>query len=45
MDKQHEQSAKKRYVAPAMVRQGDFTKTTAGYFYGAYKEWVVRRFT
>ncbi|MEV3858297.1 keywimysin-related RiPP [Streptomyces sp. NPDC050095] len=39
------QDTKKSYVKPAMVKQGDFTKTTAGYFVGAYKEWVVRRFT
>ncbi|MFE1954137.1 MULTISPECIES: keywimysin-related RiPP [Streptomyces] len=35
--------AKKGYVAPAMVKQGDFTKVTAGYFVGPYKEWIVRR--
>ncbi|MFI5657693.1 putative RiPP precursor [Streptomyces sp. NPDC051684] len=36
---------RKAYAKPAMCRQGDFTKTTGGYFYGAYKEWIVRRFT
>ncbi|MET8475057.1 putative RiPP precursor [Streptomyces sp. NPDC006422] len=36
---------RKAYAKPTMHRQGDFTSTTAGYFYGAYKEWIVRRFT
>ncbi|WP_306318789.1 MULTISPECIES: keywimysin-related RiPP [unclassified Streptomyces] len=36
---------RKAYAKPAMFQQGDFTKTTGGYFYGAYKEWIVRRFT
>ncbi|MGY0018897.1 keywimysin-related RiPP [Streptomyces sp. cg35] len=39
------QAQKQSYAKPTMVKQGDFTKTTAGYFVGAYKEWVVRRFT
>ncbi|MEV1026341.1 keywimysin-related RiPP [Streptomyces sp. NPDC050264] len=39
------QGEKKSYVKPAMFQQGDFTKTTAGYFYGAYSEWITRRFT
>lgn len=38
-------AGRKVYAKPAMFRQGDFTKTTGGYFYGAYKEWIVRRFT
>ncbi|WP_394430083.1 keywimysin-related RiPP [Streptomyces sp. SGAir0957] len=38
-------SAKKAYAKPAMFKQGDFTKTTAGYFYGAFSEWITRRFT
>ncbi|MFI7011469.1 keywimysin-related RiPP [Streptomyces sp. NPDC050145] len=35
--------AKKGYVAPAMVKQGDFTKVTAGYFVGPLKEFWSRR--
>ncbi|MEV5611771.1 keywimysin-related RiPP [Streptomyces sp. NPDC052225] len=36
---------KKAYATPVMVEQGDFTKTTAGYFVGSYSEWITRRFT
>ncbi|MEU6388933.1 keywimysin-related RiPP [Streptomyces sp. NPDC046939] len=46
MQKQTQQrKTKKAYAKPAMFKQGDFTKTTAGYFYGAYSEWITRRFT
>ncbi|GAA2323193.1 keywimysin-related RiPP [Streptomyces kunmingensis] len=47
MKKQTQQThdTKKSYAKPAMVEQGDFTKTTAGYFVGAYSEWITRRFT
>ncbi|MBO1336288.1 keywimysin-related RiPP [Streptomyces sp. VRA16 Mangrove soil] len=41
--KKQTQEAKKSYAKPAMVKQGDFTKVTAGYFVGSYKEWIVRR--
>ncbi|NEE26668.1 putative RiPP precursor [Streptomyces sp. SID7982] len=34
---------KKAYVKPSMVQQGDFSKKTAGYFVGSYKEYWTRR--
>ena len=36
---------KKTYVKPSLFNQGDFTKKTAGYFVGKYKEFLSRRFT
>ncbi|MBK3586313.1 keywimysin-related RiPP [Streptomyces microflavus] len=34
---------KKAYVKPSLFKQGDFSKKTAGYFVGSYKEYWVRR--
>ncbi|EFE76491.1 hypothetical protein SSIG_04058 [Streptomyces filamentosus NRRL 11379] len=34
---------KKAYVKPSMFQQGDFSKKTAGYFVGSYKEYWSRR--
>ncbi|MZD06744.1 lasso RiPP family leader peptide-containing protein [Streptomyces sp. SID5785] len=42
MEKKTE-TTKKAYVAPAMAKQGDFTKVTAGYFVGPSKEFWSRR--
>jgi hypothetical protein len=37
------QVTKKSYAAPAMVKQGDFTKVTAGFFVGPIKELFTRK--
>ncbi|MEV1047920.1 keywimysin-related RiPP [Streptomyces sp. NPDC049916] len=34
---------KKAYVKPSMFKQGGFSKKTAGYFVGSYKEIWSRR--
>lgn len=34
---------KKTYVKPALFNQGSFSKRTAGYFVGSYKEYFARR--